>query len=70
MYLNYNFISISKDYCPEYNTGANALDTVPCNAPTGLCPGELYLSNNVYKCEINYSFFNTKNEVLSIPTIM
>lgn len=56
MYLNYNFIFISKNYCPEYNTAANALDTVPCNAPTGLCPGVLYLSNNVYKCEINYSF--------------
>ncbi|XP_078339362.1 uncharacterized protein LOC111107586 isoform X1 [Crassostrea virginica] len=33
--------------CPEYNTGALALDTVPCNVTTG-CPNVTFLSNEVY----------------------
>lgn len=40
------------DYCPEYNTGANTLDTVPCNVSTGSCPDVLFRSNEVYKCKI------------------
>lgn len=44
------------DYCPEYNTGANTLDTVPCNVSSG-CPDVLYLSDEVYKCKIFFSYF-------------
>ena len=40
------------DYCPEFNTGAWALDTVPCNVTTG-CPNVTFLSNEVYKCKNN-----------------
>nr|XP_034314446.1 uncharacterized protein LOC117684829 [Crassostrea gigas] len=41
---------VQPNYCPEYNTGANTLDTVPCNvSTTGSCPRALFLSNEVYK---------------------
>ncbi|XP_052720885.1 uncharacterized protein LOC128192256 isoform X2 [Crassostrea angulata] len=41
---------VQPNYCPEYNTGANTLDTVPCNESiTGSCPHALFLSNEVYK---------------------
>uniref|UniRef100_K1QV68 Uncharacterized protein n=1 Tax=Magallana gigas TaxID=29159 RepID=K1QV68_MAGGI len=44
---------VQPNYCPEYNTGANTLDTVPCNESiTGSCPHALFLSNEVYKCKI------------------
>ncbi|XP_065939713.1 uncharacterized protein [Magallana gigas] len=39
---------VQPNYCPEYNTGANTLDTVPCNVSSG-CPDVLYQSNEVYK---------------------
>ncbi|XP_065941830.1 uncharacterized protein [Magallana gigas] len=42
-------IWVDPNYCPEYNTGANTLDTVPCNVSTGSCPDVLFLSNEVYK---------------------
>lgn len=48
---NLHFESILIEYCPEYNTGANTLDTVPCNVSRG-CPDVLYHSNEVYKCKI------------------
>lgn len=47
----FTFLSISLDYCPEYNTGAHTLDIVPCNESTGSCPDAPFLSNEVYKCE-------------------
>lgn len=39
---------VQPSYCPEYNTGANTLDTIPCIVSTG-CPDVLFLSNEVYK---------------------
>lgn len=44
------------DYCPEYNTGANTLDTVPCNVSTRSCPDVLFLSKEVYKCKSHSHF--------------
>ncbi|XP_078339364.1 uncharacterized protein LOC111107586 isoform X2 [Crassostrea virginica] len=41
-------IWIKPHNCPEYDTGAWALDTVPCNVTTG-CPNVTFLSNEVYK---------------------
>ncbi|XP_065939718.1 uncharacterized protein [Magallana gigas] len=40
---------VQPNYCPEYNTGAHTLDTVPCNVSIGSCPDVLFLSNEVYK---------------------
>lgn len=40
----------STDYCPEYNTEANAINVIPCNSSTG-CPDVLFLSNQVYRCK-------------------
>ncbi|XP_052693201.1 uncharacterized protein LOC128171460 [Crassostrea angulata] len=42
-------IWVDPNNCPEYNTGANTLDTVPCNVSTGSCPDVLFLSKEVYK---------------------
>lgn len=56
--FNYRFIVVffPIDYCPVYNTGANTLDTVPCNVSTGSCPGTRIWSNEIYKCKfiLNY----------------
>nr|XP_022319921.1 uncharacterized protein LOC111122419 isoform X1 [Crassostrea virginica]XP_022319928.1 uncharacterized protein LOC111122419 isoform X1 [Crassostrea virginica]XP_022319937.1 uncharacterized protein LOC111122419 isoform X1 [Crassostrea virginica] len=41
-------IWVLKDYCPEYNSGVNALDIVPCNVSYG-CPDVSFLSNQVYQ---------------------
>lgn len=41
---------ILTDYCPEYNSGANALDIVPCNVSYG-CPEVSFMSNKVYQCK-------------------
>lgn len=41
---------ILTDYCPEYNSGANALDIVPCNVSYG-CPDVSFMSNKVYQCK-------------------
>lgn len=60
------------DYCPEYNTGANTLDTVPCIGSAG-CPDVLFLSNEVYKYPVclNKTFTDNKNvskeNILSSP---
>lgn len=50
LYINLHFESILIDFCPEFNTGANTLVTVPCNASIG-CPNVLFLSNEVYECK-------------------
>nr|XP_022298562.1 uncharacterized protein LOC111107586 isoform X2 [Crassostrea virginica] len=39
---------VQPHYCPEYNTGALALDNVPCNVAIG-CPTVSFFSNEVYK---------------------
>lgn len=64
LYFTFDFLI---DYCPEYNTGANTLDTVPCNVSTGSCPDALFMSNEVYKCMSHshfscLSFFNELKE--------
>nr|XP_022299514.1 uncharacterized protein LOC111108172 isoform X1 [Crassostrea virginica] len=39
---------VQPHYCPEFNTGARALDTVPCNVTKG-CPDVTFLSDEAYK---------------------
>nr|XP_022299517.1 uncharacterized protein LOC111108173 [Crassostrea virginica] len=39
---------VKPHYCPEFNTGARALDTVPCNVTKG-CPNVRFWSNDVYQ---------------------
>nr|XP_022299515.1 uncharacterized protein LOC111108172 isoform X2 [Crassostrea virginica] len=45
--------------CPEFNTGAWVLDTVPCNAATG-CPNVTFLSNEAYKYPVCLNKTHTK----------
>uniref|UniRef100_A0A8W8N296 Novel STAND NTPase 3 domain-containing protein n=1 Tax=Magallana gigas TaxID=29159 RepID=A0A8W8N296_MAGGI len=70
---------VQPNYCPEYNTGANTLDTVPCNVSTGSCPDVLFQSNEVYKYPVclNKTFTDNKRvssesseKILPLPWIL
>nr|XP_022296993.1 uncharacterized protein LOC111106563 [Crassostrea virginica] len=50
---------VQPHYCPEYNTGALALDNVPCNVTTG-CPKAPFLSNEVYNYPVCLNKTHTK----------
>ncbi|XP_055998128.1 uncharacterized protein LOC125667376 [Ostrea edulis] len=39
---------VQTGYCPEYNTDANTVDTVPCDQSAG-CPEDPFQSNEVYQ---------------------
>lgn len=77
-------IWVNPNYCPVYITGANTLDTVPCNVSTGSCPSTRIWSNEIYKCKfilnyivslstcsiVNGFSYHTTIVVLSTLTIM
>lgn len=44
---------ISIGYCPQYNTGANVINAVPC-ALSIRCPDVPFRSNEVYKCKLTF----------------
>ncbi|XP_052677344.1 uncharacterized protein LOC128158510 [Crassostrea angulata] len=65
-------IWVDPNYCPVYNTGANTLDTVPCNVTTGSCPSTRIWSNEIYKYPVclNKTYNdgeNVSNEAVSLP---
>lgn len=51
--LIYIFLCCSKDFCPQYNTGAKDINTVPCKISIG-CPDVPFRSNEVYKCKLAF----------------
>nr|XP_022301278.1 uncharacterized protein LOC111109456 isoform X1 [Crassostrea virginica] len=61
---------VQPNYCPEFNTGARALDTVPCNVTKG-CPNVTFLSNEAYQYPVCLNKTHKKeileNGVYSLP---
>ncbi|XP_065941832.1 uncharacterized protein [Magallana gigas] len=58
-------IWVDPNYCPIYNTGANTLDTVPCNVTTGSCPSTRIWSNEIYKYPVCLNKTYTDGETVS-----